>query len=143
MNRSESPLNRPPGTFSPTGEKDGMRGYGSWEARRLVHLISKTRPSSLRSSPDTRAVPTKISDLHIASEAPLPPPRELHEELPVGETEAAHIARSRSVVGDILLGKDERALVVVGPCSIHEPESALEYARRLGEFSPRVSDALF
>lgn len=88
-------------------------------------------------------MPTKISDLHIAVEEPLPPPRELHEELPVGEMEAAHIARSRSVVRDILLGKDDRLLVVVGPCSIHEPESALEYAQRLRDFAPRVADALF
>jgi len=88
-------------------------------------------------------VPTKISDLHIAREEPLPPPRELHEELPVIETEAAFIAGSRSVVRDILLGKDDRLLVVMGPCSIHEPESALEYARRLRDFAPKVADALF
>jgi 3-deoxy-7-phosphoheptulonate synthase len=88
-------------------------------------------------------VPSRISDLNIAREEPLPPPRELHEELPVGEMESAHIARSRSVVRDILLGTDDRLLVVVGPCSIHEPESALEYARRLRDFAPRVADALF
>jgi 3-deoxy-7-phosphoheptulonate synthase len=88
-------------------------------------------------------VPTKISDLHIALEEPLPPPSELHEELPVGETEAAHIARSRSGIQDILFGKDDRLLVVVGPCSIHEPESALEYACRLRDFSAEVKDALF
>src|SRR5439155_27159293 len=48
----------------------------------------------------------------------------------------------RSVVRDILAGKDERLLVVVGPCSIHEPESALEYAGRLRDVSTRVADAL-
>src|SRR5205823_4776192 len=89
------------------------------------------------------AVRTKISDLHIALEEPLPAPRELHDELPVGETEAAHIARSRSAVRDILLGKDDRLLVVVGPCSIHEPESALDYARRLRDLATAVADALF
>jgi 3-deoxy-7-phosphoheptulonate synthase len=88
-------------------------------------------------------VPTKISDLHIALEESLPPPRELHEELPVNDTEAAYIARSRLAVQDILLGTDDRLLVVVGPCSIHEPESALEYARRLSDFSGQVKDELF
>ena len=88
-------------------------------------------------------MPNQISDLHIALEEPLPAPRVLHKELPVGETAAAHIARSRSVVQDILLGKDVRVLVVVGPCSIHEPESAQEYARRLRDFAPQVADALF
>ncbi|HKS35679.1 MAG TPA: 3-deoxy-7-phosphoheptulonate synthase [Verrucomicrobiae bacterium] len=88
-------------------------------------------------------MPTKISDLHVAVEEPLPPPRELHEELAVAETEAAFIAQARSVVRDILLGKDDRLLVVVGPCSIHDPESAREYARRLRDFAPRVAKALF
>jgi 3-deoxy-7-phosphoheptulonate synthase len=87
--------------------------------------------------------PSQISDIHIALEEPLPPPGELHKELAVGEREAAHIARSRSVVQDILLGKEVRLLVVVGPCSIHEPESAREYARRLRDFAPQVADALF
>ena len=95
------------------------------------------------SSQPNKAVPTKISDLHIALEEPLPPPRDLREELPVSEAEAAHVAASRSVVVDILRGRDHRLLVVAGPCSIHEPESASEYARRLRDFAPRVSDALF
>src|SRR5215510_2629040 len=90
-----------------------------------------------------KPVSNPISDLHVALEEPLPPPGELHQELPVGETEAAHIARSRSVVQSILVGKDARALVVVGPCSIHDPESAREYARRLRDFTPQVADALF
>jgi 3-deoxy-7-phosphoheptulonate synthase len=88
-------------------------------------------------------VPNPISDIHIALEEPLPPPGELHQKLPVGESEAAHITRSRSVIQDILSGKDDRLLVVVGPCSIHEPESALEYARRLCNFAPQVAAQLF
>ena len=110
---------------------------------RLVHLISKICRTSLRSVVNTKTVPTKISDLRIAREEPLPPPRELHADLPVGEAEAAHIALSRSVVRDILLDNDNRLLVVVGPCSIHEPESALEYAARLRDVSARLNDALF
>src|SRR5512140_3455906 len=87
-------------------------------------------------------MPIKISDLHIAREELLPAPRELHRELPVGEPEAAHIARARAGVQAILRAEDDRLLVVVGPCSIHEPESAIEYAQRLRDFSPRVADAL-
>ena len=88
-------------------------------------------------------MPTKISDLHIAREDLLPAPRELHVDLPVSESEAAHIAKARVAVQAILRGEDDRLLVIVGPCSIHEPESAIEYARRLRDFSSRVSDALF
>src|SRR3989442_11323264 len=73
-----------------------------------------------------KPVPNQISDLHIALEEPLPPPGELHQELPVGETEAAHIAWSRSVVQEILLGKDLRLLVVEGPCRSEEHTSELQ-----------------
>jgi len=88
-------------------------------------------------------MPTRISDLHIAREEILPAPRELHAEQPVSESEAAHVARSRAAVQGILEGKDDRLLAIVGPCSIHDPESAMEYARRLRDFSAGVSDALF
>jgi 3-deoxy-7-phosphoheptulonate synthase len=87
-------------------------------------------------------MPTKISDLHIAREDLLPAPRELHVDLPVGETEAAYIAGARVVVQAILRGADDRLLVIVGPCSIHDPDSAIEYARRLYDFAPSVADAL-
>ena len=88
-------------------------------------------------------MPIRISDLHIALEEPLPAPAELHAELRAGEAEARHIASSRKVVQEIVRGDDRRLLVVTGPCSIHEPESALEYARRLRDFAPGVADALF
>jgi 3-deoxy-7-phosphoheptulonate synthase len=88
-------------------------------------------------------MPTRISDLHIALEEALPAPSELHAELCAGEDEASRIAASRHVVQQIISGRDDRLLVVTGPCSIHEPESALDYARRLREFAPRVADALF
>jgi 3-deoxy-7-phosphoheptulonate synthase len=88
-------------------------------------------------------MPTRISDLHIAREDLLPAPREVHVDLPVSETEAAHIAKARAAVQAILRGEDDRLLVIVGPCSIHEPESAIEYARRLRDFSPGVADALY
>src|SRR5512140_2970412 len=55
---------------------------------------------------------------------------------------AAFIARARAAVQAILRGEDDRLLVIVGPCSIHEPESAIEYARRLRDFAPRAADAL-
>jgi 3-deoxy-7-phosphoheptulonate synthase len=110
-----------------------------------VQLISQSRGSWLRSIANADTVPTstRISDLHIALQEALPPPAELHAELPAGEAEASHIARSRSAVQDILTGKDDRLLIVVGPCSIHEPESALEYARRLAGLRPRLADSLF
>jgi 3-deoxy-7-phosphoheptulonate synthase len=90
-----------------------------------------------------QAMPTRISDLHIAREELLPAPRELHLDLPVGEAEAAHVAGARAAVQAVVRGGDDRLLAIVGPCSIHEPESAIEYARRLRDFSDGVSDALY
>jgi 3-deoxy-7-phosphoheptulonate synthase len=74
---------------------------------------------------------TRISDLHIAREDALPTPRSLHEALPCAEPQAAFVAHSREAVRRILRGEDDRLLVVVGPCSIHDPQAALEYAQRL------------
>jgi 3-deoxy-7-phosphoheptulonate synthase len=86
---------------------------------------------------------TRISDLHIAREDALPTPLTLSRELPCGEAQAAHIARSRETVRRILRGEDDRLLVIVGPCSIHEPASAIEYAGRLREMIARTADTLF
>ncbi|RYF38159.1 MAG: 3-deoxy-7-phosphoheptulonate synthase, partial [Comamonadaceae bacterium] len=85
----------------------------------------------------------QISDLHIAREDALPTPRALQAELPCSDAQAAFIAGARETVRRILRGEDPRLLVVVGPCSIHEPESAIEYARRLRELAARLDGALF
>ncbi|MBE0614478.1 MAG: 3-deoxy-7-phosphoheptulonate synthase [Burkholderiales bacterium] len=85
---------------------------------------------------------TKISDLHIAREDLLPAPRELHVDLPAGEAEAAFVAAARDAVKTILRGADDRLLVIVGPCSIHDSDAAIEYAQRLHDCSPGVADAL-
>ncbi|MBG9389152.1 3-deoxy-7-phosphoheptulonate synthase [Caenimonas aquaedulcis] len=84
-----------------------------------------------------------IADQHIARETALPTPRELLEELPCSDTQAVHIAKARETVRRILRGEDPRLLVVVGPCSIHEPASAIEYARRLKTLGAQLGDALF
>ncbi len=85
----------------------------------------------------------RISDLHIAREDALPTPLTLRAELPCSEAQAGHIARSRETVRRILRGEDKRLLVIVGPCSIHEPASAIEYAGRLRELIEGTGDALF
>ncbi|MEO8630518.1 MAG: 3-deoxy-7-phosphoheptulonate synthase [Betaproteobacteria bacterium] len=87
-------------------------------------------------------MPTRISDLHIAQSDPLPEPRTLRDEQPASDAQAMHVAQSREAVRSILRGKDDRLLAVVGPCSIHDPDSALEYAQRLGALSQRVSQSL-
>jgi 3-deoxy-7-phosphoheptulonate synthase len=73
----------------------------------------------------------RTDDLRIQSLRPLLPPAILMEEVPVDEAGTAFIAETRSAVAGVLHGQDDRLLIVVGPCSIHDPQAALEYARRL------------
>ena len=72
-------------------------------------------------------------DLRIAGIKPLIPPAILMEELPISEPASATVSRRRDEVRAALEGRDDRLVVVAGPCSIHEPESAHEYADRLRE----------
>jgi 3-deoxy-7-phosphoheptulonate synthase len=81
-------------------------------------------------------------DIRIKRLRPLIPPAILLEELPLGSEEAAFVAEHRRAVGDVVTGRDRRLLVVVGPCSIHDPEAGLEYAERLTTAIGRLSDDL-
>ncbi len=70
-------------------------------------------------------------DLRIKSLRPLLPPAILMEELPMSDEHEGLVASARSAIGAIMEGKDDRLLVVVGPCSIHDTSAALDYAARL------------
>lgn len=69
-------------------------------------------------------------------------PAALRDELPVSPALAARIQNQRAAVRDVLSGKDERLLVIAGPCSLHDRESALEYGRRLAAVADELSDRL-
>jgi 3-deoxy-7-phosphoheptulonate synthase len=73
------------------------------------------------------------SDLRIRAQKPLIAPAVLEDELPLSDAGAALIAQTRRDVAAILTGANDRLLVVVGPCSIHDPAAALDYADRLRE----------
>ena len=75
----------------------------------------------------------KTSDLRIRAQKPLIAPAVLEDELPLSDVGAEFVARTRGEVARILSGADDRLLIVVGPCSIHDPSAALEYAQRLRE----------
>ncbi|OHX34873.1 3-deoxy-7-phosphoheptulonate synthase [Methylomonas sp. LWB] len=70
-------------------------------------------------------------DLRICDTKDVVAPIQVHEEIPMTEFAAANILKTRAAIHDILYGNDDRLLVVIGPCSIHDPEAAVEYARRL------------
>ena len=83
-----------------------------------------------------------LDDLNIAGRDELITPKSLIAELPITQAAGETVAAGRQAVRDILDGKDPRILVVVGPCSIHDTEAALDYARRLRALADEVSDTL-
>jgi 3-deoxy-7-phosphoheptulonate synthase len=70
-------------------------------------------------------------------------PREVKQSLPAGTAILAKVAEYRETCRRILRGEDPRLLVIVGPCSIHDPVSAIDYARRLAALSKEVEEKLF
>ena len=71
------------------------------------------------------------SDLRIRATTPLPVPAALEAEIPLDDAGAARVARARRDIAAVMSGRDDRLLVVAGPCSIHHPDAAREYAERL------------
>lgn len=85
----------------------------------------------------------QVTDVNILDSAVLPAPEFLARELPRTPEMAQFVAEARETIHRILFGDDPRLLVVVGPCSIHDPEAGLEYARRLAELKERYRDRLY
>ncbi len=85
---------------------------------------------------------TRVEDLRIEAVRPLISPALLHEELPETEAIARHVAAAREAIGAVLRGADDRLVVVVGPCSIHDHDLALDYARRLKPVAERLAGEL-
>jgi 3-deoxy-7-phosphoheptulonate synthase len=83
-----------------------------------------------------------VRDQRIERLEPLVSPRRLLEELPLTDAHAAVVLRGREQIHAILDGDDDRLLVVVGPCSVHDPAATLEYARRLSERAAAWQDDL-
>ncbi len=83
---------------------------------------------------------SRTDDERIEGVVPLPPPEHLIRFFPIDGTPAeALIAETRLRLREILQGRSDRLLVIVGPCSIHDPEAAVEYARRLAKERERLS----
>lgn len=78
----------------------------------------------------------------IASVHPVSTPDQVQQELPLSPAATATTITARAAIQDILAGRDDRLLVVVGPCSIHDTKAALEYAALLAEARQRLADDL-
>jgi 3-deoxy-7-phosphoheptulonate synthase len=91
--------------------------------------MSSTRPD--RAAPAANLPPRRIDDTRIREIMELAPPAHLLRELPASERAAATTYDTRQAIHRLLHGADDRLLVVVGPCSIHDYDAAIDYATRL------------
>ncbi|KDB49358.1 3-deoxy-7-phosphoheptulonate synthase [Glaesserella parasuis] len=84
-----------------------------------------------------------LHNVNICDEKVLLTPKGLKQEFPLPEHLRKQIEESRKVISDIIHKRDKRQLIVIGPCSIHDPVSALEYAKKLKVLADKVSDKLY
>lgn len=84
-----------------------------------------------------------VVDINVNSYELLPTPRSIKEELPLADNLSQRVESYRNQFQDILDGKDHRLIAVVGPCSIHDTEAGLEYARKLKTIADKIADKVF
>jgi 3-deoxy-7-phosphoheptulonate synthase len=82
------------------------------------------------------------SDLHVIETRPLLSPAFIKSEFPLTESSAQLVTKTRNHIRNILEGKDQRILVVVGPCSIHDVDAAQEYGQKLAKLRSQFADSL-
>jgi 3-deoxy-7-phosphoheptulonate synthase len=84
----------------------------------------------------------KTDDVRISGMQVVIAPEELHREYPLSERASDTVYRTRQAIHEILQGEDDRLLVIVGPCSIHDPKAGREYATRLKRLIDELGDDL-
>jgi len=84
----------------------------------------------------------QVDDLNVLSEETLITPNELKEAVPASEQALETVSNARLAIRNILNRTDKRLLLIVGPCSIHDQDAAMEYASRLKQLADEVSDSL-
>jgi 3-deoxy-7-phosphoheptulonate synthase len=100
-----------------------------------------TPPVAANGAPST-TLQTRTDDLRVLSFEPLLPPAELTAELPLTPKAAATVVAGRAELRDTLVGRDKRLVVITGPCSIHDPDAAYEYAEKLAVVRKKVAETV-
>jgi len=85
----------------------------------------------------------EVHNINVDSQGVLVTPEQLWEALPMSDVVSQTVADSREVLANILDRKDHRLFVVVGPCSIHDTDAAMDYARRLKALADELDDTLY
>ncbi|KAJ0326965.1 hypothetical protein COL5a_006521 [Colletotrichum fioriniae] len=86
--------------------------------------------------------PLAADDVRILGQDPLIPPALLSSEIPMTDAALQTVVRGRNEAVDIIMGKDDRLLVIIGPCSLHDPATAIEYCSRLKALAAKLSSDL-
>jgi len=97
----------------------------------------------LENSAQQDRIDIPVENLRVSGVTRLITPAQIKEESPATERQIRLVSSARATARAILNGEDDRLLVVVGPCSIHDTDAALDYARRLADLSRDVSDRYF
>jgi len=84
-----------------------------------------------------------LDNVNVVAQELLVTPEKLKQTLPVPDDVRTAVRTARATIRRILRGEDHRLLIIVGPCSIHDPEAAMDYARRLRRLGEQVDDTLF
>ncbi len=86
--------------------------------------------------------PTVLENLNVLSQVTLPPPSALHEDIPAPPEATRTVGEARRALAAILSGQDHRLFCVVGPCSIHDPKAAMEYAHKLKALADELREEI-
>ncbi len=122
------------------GDRVAMRVVGDMPDGMLARLIEMPGVDTVMD--DAGTVSSRTRDLRIESLKPLIPPAILLEQQPLSEKGADLVRSTRNQISDVLNFRDDRLVVVVGPCSAHDPAAAEEYGRRLRAEADRLADDL-
>ena len=105
----------------------------------MAHPIAPPQPAQLSTSP---TMPRRVDDTRITEITELAPPSHLLREFALSETAAATTYEARQAIHRVLHGADNRLLVIVGPCSIHDYDAAIDYATRLSALRRELGNDL-
>ena len=100
-------------------------------------------PTSVKGQPETTMSNPRIHNVNVASQKILIAPAALRDSVAVTEDIYEQVAATRKTIEAILDRRDPRLMVVVGPCSIHDIDAAMDYAKRLKALSTEVADSLY
>ena len=85
---------------------------------------------------------SKLENIHISDITPIISPDDLKSSINISEQTSNFVIESRHTISNIINNNDERLLVIIGPCSIHDPKAAIEYAKKLAPLAQKYSDRM-